>query len=75
MIQYFTRYVGLIWHILSQFLGAGLFLLGYDDVFPVVHLVTSYLFEQVYTNVGADALRYIDPTWTRDPDSIYPFAV
>ena len=75
MIQYSTRYGGLMWHIVSQLVSLVFFLGGYDDIFPIIHLVSSVLLEQAYTEVGADALQYIDPTWTQGSDALYPFNV
>ena len=75
MIQYTTRYVGLMWHICSQLVSFGFYRAGYDDIFPIVHLISTILLERGYTYVGAEALRYIDHTWTQGPDAIYPFAV
>ena len=75
MILYSTRFLGLMWHIFSQLFGVLMVISGYDYIFPGVHLVTSFLLEQAYTEVGAEAVRYIDPTWTQGDDVIYPFAV
>ena len=75
MILYTTRYGGLLWHIVSQLIGVWLVYAQLDFIFPFIYLVTSVLLEQAYTEVGGEALRYIDPTWTQNPDAAYPFAV
>ena len=75
MILYTSRFGGLLWLIVSQAIGAYLFYYQMDFIFPFIHLISSFLFERAYTDAGAEALRYIDPTWTQDPNAIYPFTV
>ena len=73
LIVYGTRYVGLFWHIITQFYSVYLIRDGIDYYFPIIYLIMSYLLEQAYTDLGAGAVKYIDPDWTQNPNALFPF--
>ena len=73
LIVYATRYLGLLWHVISQIYGVYLIWGRIDNYFPFVYLIMSFLAEQAYTDLGAGAVTYIDPEWTQNPNSLFPF--
>ena len=72
-LQYWNRYLGLIWHIFS--VGLSTYYASYDYVWAVVNPVAIGALEYLYYAHGADAIRYVDPDWTYDEASLLPFKV
>ena len=77
MITGYSRYLGLVYHVLSSVFALWMLKEGYDYIYPAVHIVASVLLEMRYTALGFEAVRYIDPDWSQadNDEMLYPFNV
>ena len=70
-LLYWSRYVGLLAHLLAlvvSSLGA-----SNDPLWAVLSPVIVGLLEYSYWANGADAVKYVDPSWSQGESTLLPF--
>ena len=70
-----TRYLGVLYRIWGVLVGLSSVTLNLDYIFPIIFLIYSYYLETEYTELGYEAVKYVDSEWEQGPNTIYPFDV